>query len=171
MGRRFILCQAGVDSQKNLAALLKLAEANPREAHSSLKLIQFLTIEKPSALPFVIRQIDLELRAKARAGKVKTDSFEWVRQNYAYYAMGTFRSPKTADQLIDFIHSTDDSLLVQGAISALGNMTLPDHFEELTEIADRIAASSGGGYTRYLDLLMRSLLARPSILSFLRVAT
>jgi HEAT repeat protein len=156
MGRRFILCQAGVDPQGNLAALLKLAEANPREANSSLKLIQFLTIEKPSALPFVIRQIDLELRAKARAGTVKTDSFEWTRQNHAYYAMGTFRSPQAAKQLIEFIHSTDDSLLVQGAISALGNMTLPEHFEELTEIADRIAASSASGYIKYLDLLMRS---------------
>jgi hypothetical protein len=156
MGRHFILCQAGVDTQKNLSALLELAEANPREAHASLNLIQYLTIEKPSALPFVIRQIDLELRAKARAGKVKTDGFEWIRQNHAYYAMGTFRSPKTAKQLIEFIHSTDDRLLVQGAITALGHMTLPDQFDELTGIADRIAASSGSGYIKYLDLLMRS---------------
>ena len=160
MGRLFILCQANIDTEENLASLLNLAEANPLEAHSSLKLIQFLTIEKSLALPYVIRQIDLDLRAKAQAGKVKTDSFEWIRQNFAYNAMCTFRSPKSATQLMEFIHSTDDSLLVQGAITALGHMTLPDQFEELTEIADRIAASSGGGYIMYLDLLMRSDLDR-----------
>lgn len=156
MGRHFILCQAGIDTQRNLAMLLQLAEANPLEAQASLRLIQHLTIEKPSALPFVIRQIDLKLRAKARSGKVKTDSFEWIRQNYAYHAMGTFRSPETANQLIEFIKSTDDSLLIDSAITALGHMTLPDQFEELTGIADRIAALAGSGYIKYLDLLMRS---------------
>jgi hypothetical protein len=156
MGRLFILCQAGVDTEECLAALLKLAEAHPLEAPSSLKLIRYLTIEKSSALPFVIQQIDLDLREKSRVGKVKIDSFEWVRQNHAYHAMCTFRSPKAATQLIEFIHSTDDSLLVQGAITALGHMTLPNHFEELTRIADRIAASSDSGYIMYLDLLMRS---------------
>lgn len=156
MGRRFILCQAGIDTQENLNVLLELAGANPLEAHFSLKLVQFLTIEKSSALPYVIGQIDLDLRDKARAGKVKTDSFEWIRQNYAYHAMASFHSPQVATQLIEFIHSTDDSLLVQGAITALGHMTLPDHFEELTGIVDRIAASSGSGYIMYLDLLIRS---------------
>lgn len=156
MGRLFILCEANVEREKNLAALLKLAESNPAEAHASLKLIQHLTVEKSAALPFVISQIDLSLRDKARAGKVKTDSFEWIRQNHAYYAMGTFRSPKTAKRIIQFIQSTEDSLLVQGAIQALSHMTLPGLFDELTEIADRIAASSASGYIMYLDLMLRS---------------
>lgn len=156
MGRHFILCEANVERQKNLAAFLKLAEANPREAINALKMLQFLTVEKAAALPYVINQIDLQLRDKARAGKVKTDSFEWIRQNHAYYAMGTFRSPATARQLIEFIDSTEDSLLVQGGIQALSHMTLPDLYEELTGIADHIAASSGSGYIMYLDLLLRS---------------
>lgn len=156
LGRLFILCEADVERKKNLAKFLKLAEANPREAIYALKLIQFLTVEKPEAFPYVLKQFDLNLRDKARAGKVKTDSFEWIRQNHAYYAMGTFRSPKTASGLIKFIHSTEDSLLVQGAVSGLSHMTLPEHFEELTKIADRIAASSHSGYIQYLELLVRS---------------
>ena len=70
--------------------------------------------------------------------------------------MGSFRSPQTASGLIKFIQSTEDSLLVQGAVTGLSHMTLPDHFEELTKVADRIAASSHSGYIQYLDLLVRS---------------
>ena len=156
LGRLFILCEADVERKKNLAEFLKLAEANPREAIYALKLIQFLTVEKPEAFPYVLKQFDLQLRDKARAGKVKTDSFEWIRENHAYYAMGSFRSPQTASGLMKFIQSTEDSLLVQGAVSGLSHMTLPNHFEELTKIADRIAASSHSGYIQYLDLLVRS---------------
>ena len=156
MGRHFILCQAGVDTKENLGALIMLAEANPLEVKSSLKLIQFMTIEKSAALPYVLRQFDRNLVEKAQAGKVKTDSFEWARQNSAYHALRTFRSPECATQLIEFIHSTSDSLLVQGAMVALGQMTLPDQFEELTGIADRVAATSESAYRDYLELLLRS---------------
>lgn len=156
LGRLFILCEADVERKENLAEFLKLAEANPREAIYALKLIQFLTVEKPEAFPYVLKQFDLKLRDKARAGKVKTDSFEWIRQNHAYYAMGSFRSPQVASGLIKFIQSTEDSLLVQGAVTGLSHMTLPDHFEELTKVADRIAAASHSGYIQYLDLLVRS---------------
>lgn len=157
MGRLFILCQAGNDTANHLAELLELAGANPKLAIESLKLIQFLTIEdKSSALPFVLKQIDPQLRDKARAGKITTSSFEWIRQNGAYYAMSTFRSPKAATGLVEFIQSTDDSLLVQGATQALSHMTLPDHFEELVGIADRVAGASESAFIQYLDLLLRS---------------
>ncbi len=157
IGRRFILCQARIDTQSNLAELLKLAEANPKSAIESLKLVQFLTIEdKSAALPFVLAQIDLRLREKARASKVTTSGFQWRRQNAAYYALSTFRSPKAAPGIIRFIHVAGDSLLVQGATQALSHMTLPDRFDDLAGIADHVAASSESAFIQYLDLLLCS---------------
>jgi hypothetical protein len=156
MGRRFILCQANVDPKKNLAALLELGKSNPAEVVSCLRLIQFLTIEKPEALGFVLNQIDLNIRAKLRSKQITTLDHQYFKYTQAYYAMCSFRSPKNADRLIKFIHSTDESLLIQGAMSALSNMTLPDRFDELKQIANAVAGASESGFVQYLDLLLRS---------------
>ncbi len=64
LGKRFILCQARVDTQKNLAALLKLATENPDEVLTSVRLIEALTIKKSAVLSFVIAQIDSNIGAK-----------------------------------------------------------------------------------------------------------
>ena len=153
MGRRFILCHAGIDTKNNLAELLALAEANPKEVVASLKLIQFLKIDKSAALPFVLKQFAPEMRAKLRAKGL----LAWQQQhNGAYYALRTFRSPKTAARIIEFLHSTDDSLLIQGAVTALSQMTLPELFDELAGIADRVAGASESAYIQYLGLLIRS---------------
>ena len=156
LGQRFILSQAGIDTQENLTALLKLAKSNPAQTVNALRLIQFLTIGKSAALPFVLDQIDLDMRARLRAKTVTSLDLAYLEYTEAYYAMGTFRSPKHADQLIRFIQSTPEGILIQGAITALSKMTLPDHFDELKEIADTIAGASESGFIQYLNLLLRS---------------
>jgi hypothetical protein len=156
MGRRFILCHAGIDTEKNLAELLALAEANPKEVVASLRFIQCLMIDKSATLPFVLKQIDPDIRAKMQAKKVTNFDLAWQRHYGAYDALCTFRSPKSAARIIEFVHSIDEALLIQGAVTALSHMTLPELFDELAGIADRVAGASESGYIQYLDLLIRS---------------
>lgn len=169
IARRFILCQAGIDTKTHLAEFLRLATAHPSAAIESLRLIELLSIEdKSDALPFVLAQCDLNLRAKAKAGKVTTTEFLWLRQNAASAALQTFRSPATAPQLIRLIReSNEESLLVQSAVSSLSHMTLPGQWEELAGIADKVADASESAFIQYLDLLIRSSNNRDQVVTLL----
>jgi len=161
MGRRFILCSAEVDTDKNLAALIELAKKHPQNIVESLKLIRLLQIDKSAALPFVLQQIDPEILTKQHGRKTTTTDLEWQQRNAAYHALRAFRSPKAAEGILQFIRSTDDTYMVQGAITALSTMTLSEQFEQLAGIADQVAASSDSAYYLYLDLLIRDSF-RPS---------
>lgn len=154
--RHFILCQAGNQSAQQLKALLKLAEEHPEQALVSLRLLRLLSIEKSVTLPYVLKQIDPDLRAKVRARKLTTSSFEWTRQNAAYSALRTFRSAASAGRIIRFIQSTDEGLMVQGAIDAISRLSLPQHFDELAKLADKVAAASHSAFVQYLNLMLRS---------------
>lgn len=153
MGRRFILCQAGDDVPANLSALIDLAQDQPESiVAGSLKLIQFLTIDKSAALPYVIRQT--RLWPKAEASRISES--QRLRRNAACHALTTFRARSIVPQLIEFIESTDDALLIQAAMDSLGHMTLPNQFDALATIAARVIEASESATIKYLQLLIRS---------------
>ncbi len=58
--------------------------------------------------------------------------------------------------MIEFVGSTRDALLIQGAMTALAKTTLPEHFDDLAALADRVAGASESAYIQYLALLVRS---------------
>jgi len=158
LGRRFVLCQAGIEPRENLAKLLRMADFDRKLTQHVLRLIQAMTVEKPDALPFVLEQI---ADAKQKKKRVATTDPAWqklhAKYNAGYHALRTFRSPQAAPRIIEFIRSTDaDSLLIQGAVSALGHMTLPDLFDDLIEVSGPVARSSVSAFYQYLDLLIRS---------------
>jgi HEAT repeat protein len=157
MGRSLVLCQRGVEPQKNLAHLLQLAKSNDELTMHGLRLIQAMTVEKASALPFVRQQI---ADAKRKKLAIPTSNPKWRKlhgkYNAGYHALRTFRSPQAASQLIAFIAKGNDSLIIQGAVDSLGTMTLPHLFDDLIKISGPVAASSHSGFYKYLELLIRS---------------
>ena len=157
MGRYFILCQSGIDSKGNLAKLIELAKSNPKSAVDALKLLQFLSVDKSEALPYVLAQIDVKINDKLRSGQLKSTSFEYARHISAYHTLRSFRSPKAAAGIIAFIHTTDSTLLIQGAVDALNHMKLPAaDFEKLVGIADQAAVDVSSTTINYLDVVIRT---------------
>ena len=152
IGRRFLLCQSGVDRKENLAAFVRLAEANPGVVLNSLKLIQVLPVEKAEVLPYVLKQIDPKLREK----KVNSNHPLWLRQNAAYHALRSFESPEAVPGLIGLIRSTDDALLIQGALQSLKRMTLPELIDGLLSVSERVAGSSVGAFYDYLEVIIKA---------------
>ena len=150
LGRQFVLCQANGTAEDS-RMMVKLAKQHPQEMRFALQQIEHLTVEKSVLLPFVISQIDPNFRAKQNM----TADMEW-KQNAAYSALRSFRTKRTAAQIIRFMNTTNDSLLIQGAVDALSETTLPELFDELAAVADRVFASSESAYMQYLDLLLRS---------------
>ncbi len=150
MGRMYILSEAGIESKKNLSAMLELA-SRENEIYL-LKLISNLHCEKSVALPWVLAKLDPDIRSK----RIDTSSHEWKRQNVAYSTLRSFRNLESAGPIIAFITTTRDSLLVQGAIDAMSELSLPDRFEDLVAIADRVSHSSESAFIQYLNLLIRS---------------
>lgn len=156
MGRLYIYCQAGRQTESSLQKLVRLARDHPENTIPALRLLQHLDIEKSSALPFVISQLPADMDSK----RLRSDDPRWRIRNAAYQTLRTFETPECAGMLIEFIRSREDSLLIQGAVDAMSDLTLADHFEGLAAITERVARSSESAFMQYLDLLLRSDKAR-----------
>ena len=93
LGRRFMLCQAGMDREENLGALLGMAKSDGM-ALRVLHVLKAMTVDKPEALPFVLQQIK---NAKWEKNRVGRSNPAWqklhARYNAGYSALRTFRSP------------------------------------------------------------------------------
>ncbi len=150
LGRLFFLCEARIDAAKHLAEFLKLAEANPSLMPQALAHLEHLSSEKSTALPFVLRQFSSQQQLIA-------DPKRYERHNAAYMALCRFQSAESAPLVLDFLQQTTDQLLVQGAIRALSEQTLPELFDRLIEAHPHVAATAvQGPYLQYLELLGRS---------------
>lgn len=148
LGRHFVLCEARIDPRENLAAILQIAEADDEAVIPALRLIGGLSIEKPQALPFVLKHVGLKTLPPRDPGR--------LRQYTATIALFSFRSPKIAQPLIEFIGSTEDSYFIQTAVDVVSEMSLPALFNDLVAIADRVADSSESAFYNYRDLLIQS---------------